>query len=79
MNSLAEEYMASDEQLFVIFSSCKSDSCRVVKSYIPGQLVSCHPLLDFLETGKCYFSRVMRPSDQGYPSFIELLFSILAA
>jgi hypothetical protein len=48
MKPLAVDYMASDEQLFVILAASKSDSYRVVKSYNPGQLVSFQPLLDIL-------------------------------
>jgi hypothetical protein len=75
MSPLAEEYMASDKQLFVILAAGKSDYCRVV----PGQLVSFHLHLDFFFFFKCISSRFMRPSAQGYLAFIELLLSILAA
>jgi hypothetical protein len=50
MRLLAEEYMASDEQLFVILAARKIDSSFDVKFSISGQLVSCQPHLDFLAT-----------------------------
>jgi hypothetical protein len=48
MRLLAEEFMAPDEQLFVILAAGKIDSCRVFNSSIPGQLLSCQQVLDFL-------------------------------
>jgi hypothetical protein len=78
MRLLAEEYMAYEEQHFVILAAWKSHSCIVVKSSIPGQLVSCQPPIDFLATLKCDYSSVMRPSNQRYLVFIKLLFTILA-
>jgi hypothetical protein len=78
MRVLADEYMVSDEQIFVILAVWESDSCLVVKSSIPGQLVSFQPLLDFLKKWKWIITFV-RPSDQVYLAFIELLFSDLAA
>jgi hypothetical protein len=64
---------------FSLFWRPENDYCPVVKTTIPGQLVSCQLLLDFLATLKFDSSRVIRPSDQGYLAFIELLLSILAA
>jgi hypothetical protein len=58
MRLLAEDYMTSDEQLFVILAAWKSESCRVVKFSNLGQLTSCQPLLDILATSKCDSSKV---------------------
>jgi hypothetical protein len=52
MRYLADKYMASDVQLFVILEAGKSDSYHVVKSSTPAQLASCQPLLDILVTLK---------------------------
>jgi hypothetical protein len=79
MRLLAEEYMASDEQLFVILAAWKRHSCSVVKFSVPRQLVWCQLLIEFLATLKCDSSRVMRPSGQGYLPYIVLLFSNLVA
>ena len=47
-----DSWLKNTWQLFVLLSAWKSDSCRVVKSYNPGQMASCQPLLDILANMK---------------------------
>jgi hypothetical protein len=50
MRTLPEEYLTSGEQLFIILAAWKFDSCRVLKSFTPGILVSYRAIFGILAT-----------------------------
>jgi hypothetical protein len=84
MRLLAEDYMTSDVQLFVILAAWKSDSCRVVKSSNPGQLASCQNVEQLLTWRQLAWIGGFKQDTQGAcdnPTIVLTvpLFGILAA